>query len=58
MLYKIAVGFVILWVVGIVFGYALGGLINILLALAAIIVFIDVRRKRLLQKNINSNPRL
>lgn len=49
MLYKIAVALVILWLLGILFGYAMGGLINILLALAVIMVIIDVRRKRSLQ---------
>ena len=52
MLYKFAVALVILWLLGIVFGYTRGGLINILLGLAIIIVIIDVRRKRSIQKNI------
>jgi hypothetical protein len=47
MLYKIAVALVILWMLGVVFGYAMGGIINILLALGVIMVIIDVRRKRI-----------
>ena len=57
MLYKTAVALVVLWLVGILFGYTMGGLINILLALAVILVFIDVRRKRLLQKGVSSDTR-
>jgi hypothetical protein len=49
MLYKIAVALVILWILGILFGYAKGGIINILLGIAAFMVIIDVKRKRSLQ---------
>jgi uncharacterized membrane protein len=58
MLYKIAVALVILWLLGILFGYAMGGLINILLALAVIMVIIDVRRKRSVRKHINPGARI
>jgi hypothetical protein len=58
MLYKIAVTLVILWMLGILFGYAMGGLINILLGLAVIMVIIDVRRKRSVRKHINPTARI
>jgi uncharacterized membrane protein len=46
MLYTIAVASLILWILAILGGYLLGGLINILLAFAIIMVLIDVFRKR------------
>jgi hypothetical protein len=58
MLYKTAVASVILWILAILFGYTAGGLINILLGLAVIMVIIDVRRKRSARKNINPIARM
>jgi uncharacterized membrane protein len=58
MLYKIAVALVILWMLGILFGYAMGGIINILLVLAVIMVIIDVRRKRSVREHINASARI
>jgi hypothetical protein len=49
MLYKIAVAFLVLWMLGLLLGYAMGGLINLLLGVAVILVIIDVKRKRSLQ---------
>ncbi len=58
MLYKSAVALVLLWILSIVFGYAMGGIINILLVLAVIMVIIDVRRKRSVRKHINPDARI
>jgi len=58
MLYKIAVALVILWMLGLLFGYAMGGFINILLGLAVIMVIIDVRRKRSARKHVNPTVRI
>ena len=58
MLYKIAVALVILWMLGLLFGYAMGGFINILLGLAVIMVIIDVRRKRSARKHVNPTARI
>ena len=48
MLYTIAMVFLILWLLGLVCGYALGGLIHLLLVLAIIMVlfgFISGRKR-------------
>jgi uncharacterized membrane protein len=58
MLYKIAVALVILWMLGLLFGYAMGGFINILLGLAVIMAIIDVRRKRSARKHVNPTARI
>jgi len=59
MIYKIAVVLLVLWLLGILAGYTRGGFINILLALAIIMVFIDVfkKRKRSVQKTANQITR-
>jgi hypothetical protein len=49
MIYTIAVVLLILWLLGMVGGYALGGLIHLLLVLAVVMVlvsFISGRRRR------------
>jgi len=46
MLYTIAVLFVIAWLVGLVGGYTMGGLIHILLALAIVSVLLRVIQGR------------
>ena len=48
MLYTIAVVFLVLWLLGLVSGYALGGFIHLLLAVAIVMVlanFISGRRR-------------
>jgi len=59
MIYKIAVVLLVLWLLGILAGYTRGGFINILLALAIIMVFIDVfkKRNRSVQKTANQITR-
>ena len=59
MLYTIAVILLILWLLAILGGYVMGGLINILLGLAVIMVFIDVfsRRRRSVSKAINRSAK-
>ena len=59
MIYRIAVVLLVLWLLGILAGYTRGGFINILLALAIIMVFIDVskKRKRSVQKTANQITR-
>jgi hypothetical protein len=43
---------------GLLFGYAMGGFINILLGLAVIMAIIDVRRKRSARKHVNPTARI
>jgi hypothetical protein len=59
MLYTIAVVLLVLWLLAILGGYVMGGLINILLGLAVMMVFIDVfsRRKRSVSKAINRSAK-
>jgi hypothetical protein len=59
MLYTIAVILLILWLLAILGGYVMGGLINILLGRAVIMVFIDVfsRRRRSVSKAINRSTK-
>lgn len=49
MLYTIAVVLVILWLLGLVSGYAIGGFIHILLVIAVIMILVNLitGRKRL-----------
>jgi hypothetical protein len=49
MLYTIAVVLIILWLLGLVSGYALGGFIHILLVIAVIMILVNLinGRKRL-----------
>ena len=42
MLWKIAVIFLVLWALGLVSGYALGGLIHLLLVVAIVMVLVQV----------------
>jgi hypothetical protein len=55
MLYTIAVALLVLWLLAILGGHLMGGLINILFGLAVILVFIDVfsKRKRTISKAIS-----
>lgn len=46
MLYTIAVIFVILWLLGLVTAYTMGGLIHVLLVIAIIVVLLRVIRGR------------
>ena len=46
MLYTIAVVLLILWLLGMVSGYAIGGLINILLVVAVVMVLLRVIQGR------------
>jgi len=59
MLYTIAVVLLVLWLLAILGGFVMGGLINILLGLAVMMVFIDVfsRRKRSVSKAINRSAK-
>jgi hypothetical protein len=42
MLYTIAVVFLILWLLGLVSGFALGGLIHILLVIAIVMILVNL----------------
>ena len=44
MLYKIAVVFVVLWLLALVTSYTLGGLIHVLLVIAVVVVLLRVIR--------------
>ncbi len=46
MLYTIAVVLLILWLLGLVSGYAIGGLIHILLVVAVVMVLLRVFQRR------------
>lgn len=48
MLYTIAVVLLILWVLGLVSSYTMGGLVHVLLVIAIVMVLVDVigRRRR------------
>jgi hypothetical protein len=46
MIYTIAIVLIILWALGLVTSYSMGGLIHILLVLAIIVVLVDFLRGR------------
>jgi hypothetical protein len=46
MLIAIFFGIIILWLIGVLLGYTLGGLIHLLLLLAAIVLFIEILERR------------
>jgi hypothetical protein len=46
MLYTIAVILVVLWLIGLVSSYTMGGLIHILLAIAVIVILLQVINER------------
>ncbi|MGA2748544.1 MAG: lmo0937 family membrane protein [Verrucomicrobiota bacterium] len=50
MLYTIAVVLIVLWLLGLVSGYVIGGFINVLLVVAAIMILVNLisGRRRLL----------
>jgi hypothetical protein len=59
MLYTIAVIALVLWILALLGGYLMGGLINILLGFSIIMVLIDVfrKRKRLVKKSVHQTGR-
>lgn len=49
MLYTVAIVLIILWLLGLVSSYTIGGLIHVLLVIAIIVILVDVigRRRRI-----------